>query len=79
MKGITPLSETHDSITLSREDYEELIRMIPNSYSMGDSGVPGRWDNQSPFRIINGEVYEVLFDSRGNSYLKQRGVLVDHE
>ena len=79
MKDITPLSATHDSITLSREDYEELLRMIPDSHSMGDSGVPGRWDDQSAFRIINGEVYEVLFDSRGNSYLKQRGVLVDHE
>ena len=38
-----------------------------------------RWSDERHFRIIDGEVYEVLHDSRGNPYLKRRGVKVDHE
>ena len=41
--------------------------------------VPGRWDDERGFRVIDEEVYEVLHDSRGNPYLKPRGVLVEHE
>jgi len=40
---------------------------------------PSRFDEETAFRIIDGEVYEVMYDSRGNPYLKRRGVVVDHE
>lgn len=46
---------------------------------MNDKDIPGPWDDKSPYRVIEGEVYEVLYDSRGNPYLKHRGVLVDDE
>jgi len=41
--------------------------------------VPGRWDDDSAYRVIDGEIYEVLYDSTGKPYLKYRGVLVEDE
>jgi len=76
-REITPLSATDESVTLSDEDFLHLMR-LKESLTPADEA-PGRWDEESAFRVINGEVYEVLHDSRGHPYLKQRGVLVDHE
>jgi len=41
--------------------------------------IPGAWDDKSAFRVIDGEVYEVLYDSRHNPYLKHRGKLIEDE
>lgn len=41
--------------------------------------VPSSYSDETAFRIIDGEAYEVMYDSRGNTYLKRRGIVVDHE
>lgn len=74
---ITPLSATDETVTLSMEDFEDLMRLKRNLSPAEDP--PHRWDEESAFRVINGEVYEVHHDSRGNPYLKHRGVLVEDE
>jgi len=76
---ITPLAATDESITLSIDDFNKLIGRIEELSPKEGVETPGRWDDESAYRVVDGEVYEVLHDSRSNPYLKRRGVLVDHE
>jgi len=76
-REITPLSATNDSVTLSNEDFLHLLQLKEDLTPAEEA--PGRWDEESGFRVINGEVYEVHHDSRGHPYLKRRGVLLAHE
>lgn len=39
----------------------------------------GRFSGPDEFRIIDGDVYQVHYDSHGNPFLKYRGVVVEHE
>jgi len=77
MSDITPLSATDEQVTISREDYNKLIQQ----YQTIDPEDAPHWahSDEAAYRLIDGEVYEVQFDSSSNPKLKRVGVLVEHE
>jgi len=78
VETVTPLTATDREVTLRREDYQRLLANQTDDGLPADEA-PSSLSDETGYRVIDGEVYEIMHDSWNNPYLKRRGVLVNHE